>query len=689
MIENDKNTNDKEQKGQPTPTNPSEPEKTIQHNPKENQEQKDNSEQQQEHSVEQTIENYEHKTDQPAKQTEISKLKKSPPPSPSSEAAPRLEHKASSSATFSDEEEEQENDDEADEFHGIPVKAYDEMNIDALAEELGRLLKAHKVKEIRAHAQEIKMEFDTKFGKERADKKEAFIADGGNIVDFSYSTTAEKKFNKIYFAYKEKRDHYYKDVRKNLQDNLEQRLSIIEELKAITGVGTDMNANFKTFKKLQSRWRKAGPVPRNDYKDTWKTYHHYVERFYDFLHLDREFREMDYKHNLEQKLKMIDRAEELAQDSDINRAFRELQNLHRMWKEEVGPVAEKYSEDIWEKFSTATKKIHDNRKVYFAEREQEREKNLALKKEIIASIQALKKEKITSHGQAQKKIKKHQRLRDRFFNTGKVPRKNNQEIWEAFKEVSREFNHEKNEFYKQRKQEQKENLEKKLALIKIAEEHQNSDDFKEVTPLMKKIQSDWKKIGYIPRSKSNKMWKHFKRACNHYFDRLHAQQDNREKAALEVFHKKTALLKEVQDYSLSGDQEQDLVKIKDKIETWKELGRVPKHKKKIEHQFNDALDKLFTQLGLNRTEAEMLKYENHLQQLKETEDENKLWKETNFLHKKTAQTKDEIRQLETNLEFFDNVDKDNPLMKDTFKKMDRLKQQLKTWEAKLDKVKHL
>lgn len=605
---------------------------------------------------------------------------------------------STSSNTTRNEENDQEEDlrssddidqeDEAqDEYFGILVKDYDEMNIDALGEELERLLKDHKVKEIRQHVRDIKAEFDLKFGEEREAKKKEFLEAGGNIIDFSYSTPSEKKFLKHYFDYKERRDNYYKKVRRNLQENLERRLAIIEELKAITGVGTDMNANFNEFKKIQEQWRKAGPVPQNDYKDTWNTYHHHVERFYDFLHLDREFRELDYKHNLEQKLKMIDRAEELAQEKDINRAFRELQNLHRMWKEDVGPVAQEYREPVWEKFSTATKKIHENRRAYYAEQDELREKNLEAKQAIIEKIEALDEEDINSHGQAQKKIKIFKELREQFFNAGRVPKKDNQPTWDAFKAASRAFNHKKNEFYKKRKEEHKENLDKKMELIKIAEEHQDSDDFETVTPLMKKIQGDWKKIGYVKRSKSDKIWKRFKKACNHYFDRLHARQDAQDEEAMKIYEQKEALLKEVEALELSGDRQEDLPKIKEKIEAWKNLGRVPRKKRNIEGKFNKALDHLFNQLDMNRKETEMLKYENRLENL--SNDDEQIEREAFFLNKKVQQTADEIRKYEANLQLFSNPSPDNPLMKDTYKNIEKLKQQLKIWKAKLNKVRQL
>lgn len=583
-----------------------------------------------------------------------------------------------------DEEEEVE-----DEYYGILVKPYDEMNMDALGEELERLLKDHDVKKIRQHVRDIKREFDIQFGEERAQKKQEFLDQGGNIIDFSYSSKAERKFNKLYFEYKEKRDDYYKSVRKNLQENLERRLAIIEELKSITGVGTDMNANFKAFKDLQDRWRKAGPVPRNDYKDTWNTYHHHVERFYNFLHLDREFRELDYKHNLEQKLKMIDRAEELVQEKNINRAFRELQNLHRMWKEEVGPVAQEYSDAIWEKFSAATKKIHENRRAHYEELDRKKEENLERKQEVIDQIEKLEEQEIKSHGQAQKLIKTFQQLRDEFFKAGRVPKKDNQATWDAFKEASRAFNHNKNEFYKKRKEEYAENLEKKMELIRIAEENKDSDDFDVTTPLMKKIQADWKKVGYVQRNKSDKIWKRFKKACNHYFDRLHAQRDEKDQEAMQAYQQKEEMLKEVTALELSQNRDEDLNMIKDKIEAWKNIGSVPRNKRNIEGKFNKALDQLFQQLDLNRKEAEMLKYENKLEALKDEDDDYQIRREASFLHKKIDQTNDEIRQLENNLQFFDNPDRNNPLMKDTFKNIDRLKQQLKIWKAKLEKVKQL
>ncbi|MDN6310953.1 MAG: DUF349 domain-containing protein, partial [Psychroflexus sp.] len=220
--------------------------------------------------------------------------------------------------------------------HQILIKDYEAMSIDELVLELNSLLKNEKVQNIREHVNQIKIEFDKMFNEIIEEKKEEFLEEGGNIIDFHYTSPIKKKFYQTYFDYREKRDKYYTQLKKNLNDNLKVRLGIIEELKSMIGSGESMSASFQEFKKLQERWQNAGAVPKADYSTLWNNYHHHVERFYDFLHLDREFRDLDFKHNLDQKLKLIARAEELAEENDINRAFRELQLLHKMWKEELG-----------------------------------------------------------------------------------------------------------------------------------------------------------------------------------------------------------------------------------------------------------------------------------------------------------------------------------------------------------------
>ncbi|WP_373059063.1 DUF349 domain-containing protein [Zunongwangia sp. H14] len=584
---------------------------------------------------------------------------------------------------------EESEDESAGERHDIEKKDYHSMSKEQLANELESLLKKEKVQAIKEHVIEIRTEFNAKFDEELEEKKEDFLADGGNIIDFHYSTPLSKRFNDLYFDYKEKRNRYYKQLKQDLNQNLNKRLEIIEELKGLIDVEENINTTYKHFKDLQDRWKVAGAIPRDKYNTVWNTYHHHVENFYDFLHLNREFRDLDFKHNLEQKLKVIDRAEELAEEKDINRAFRELQMLHKMWKEELGPVAKEYREDIWTRFSEATKNIHDKRQEYFNQLDEQYEKNWESKQEIIAQIREIANQDFNSHNKWQQKIKEIEALREQFFKAGKVPRSKNEETWSEFKQTVRKFNRKKNSFYKELKKQQYDNLEKKKDLIKIAEDNKDNDDFKTVTPLMKKIQADWKKIGHVPRKDSDKVWKQFKAACNHYFNKLHASRNEENKEESEAFEQKKQILDKLKAMDLSGNKEEDLEKIKAQISAWKKIGKVPYNKRFIEGKFNKTLDQLFGKLDVKHSRAEMLKYENKLQSLNDADDEKQIRNEHYFLSKKIEETKAEIRQLENNLQFFSNVDDDNPLVQEVHKNINDHKAQLEVWKKKLSKVKNL
>ena len=597
--------------------------------------------------------------------------------------------KKSVEAEFEDSVAEDSEDETVTERHGIEKKDFHAMTKEALVAELDRLIKSEKVQAIKEHVEEIKAEFNAKFDEELEEKKEEFLAEGGNIIDFHYSTPIKKDFNSIYFDYKEKRNNYYKQLKQDLNKNLDKRLEIIEELKGLLGIEENINTTYKHFKELQDKWRTAGPIPRDKYNTVWNTYHHHVENFYDFLHLNRDFRDLDFKHNLEQKLKIIDRAEELTLETDSSRAFRELQMLHKMWKEELGPVAREFREDIWNRFSEATKKIHDLRQSYYDDLEKSFEKNLDVKNEIIEKLKLIAEGDHKSHGHWQNKIKDIEALRQSFFEAGKVPRDKNEETWSAFKQAVRQFNRNKNAYYKTLKKEQYENLEKKKELIKIADDNKDNEDFKATTPLMKKIQDDWKKVGHVPRKDSDKVWKQFKAACNHYFDRMHKANNQENEEETKAFDQKKELLDSLKGLEMEGNKKTDLPKIKAAIEEWKEIGKVPYNKRFIEGKFNKLLDQLFSKLDVDHTKAEMMKYENKIQSLNDADDDKKLRNEHYFLSKKVEETKADIRQLENNLQFFSNVDDDNPLVRDVHKNIADHKEQLKIWKEKLEKVKSL
>ena len=574
--------------------------------------------------------------------------------------------------------------------HNIEEKDYESLNMEQLVIELERLVKNEKVQAINKHVNALKQEFDKQFNDLLEEKKEEFLSNGGVEMDFRYNSPLQRSFRDTYKDYKQRLTAHYKNLEKNLKQNLNNRLEIIEQIKALTEDAEDsMSSKYKTFKDLQDQWRNAGPIPRDKYNNAWNSYHFNVERFYDLLHLDRDLRDKDFEHNLEQKTKIIEQAEALAKDDNINRAFRELQNLHKIWKEELGPVAREHREPIWDRFKEATKKINENRQEYFKSLDKLYEQNLVNKQAIIDKIAQISSENINTHKGWQNKIKEVEALREEFFKAGKVPIKVNEATWAKFKEAVRTFNRKKNQFYKDLKKEQYVNLEKKQELVKIAEENKDNEDFEVTTPLMKKIQADWKKIGHVPRKDSDKIWKQFKTACNHYFDRIKDQRNAASAEEEQAFKEKEALLAKVKELKLTGDQKEDLATIKEQINNWKNIGRVPRNKKHIEGDFNNVLDGLFKNLDLNKSEAEMIKFENKLQDLSSTDNQKVIDNERFYIQKKVDEIKGEINQLENNLQFFTNVKSDNPLVKEVHKNIKKHKEELDIWLTKLKKIKSL
>ncbi|WP_291868450.1 DUF349 domain-containing protein [Maribacter sp.] len=571
--------------------------------------------------------------------------------------------------------------------HEIPILDYHSMSMENLAGELQRLVRNEKVQAIKKHVDGIKLEFDLKFQEFIEHKKEDFIAGGGNEIDFRYNSVTKRQFNEVYTDYREKKNTYYKGLEKNLKENLTIRLNIIENLKGLVNVEEDINTTYKNFKNIQEQWRNAGPIPRTNYNDVWRTYQHHIEIFYDFLNINRELRDLDFKHNLEEKQKIVVKAEELGVEPDLNKAFRELQTLHKIWKEDIGPVGKDHREEIWERFSAATKVLHNRRQEYYAEQDKVYEINLEKKNEIISEITVLSNNVSHNHKQLQQQIKTLESLRESFFKAGKVPQKENEKTWAAFKEAVRSFNRNKNNFYKNLKKEQQVNLDKKRELLALAISLKESEDWDSTTAQMKRIQSDWKKIGHVPRKYSDKIWNEFKTACNHYFDRVHAVKNKSNEEEEANYELKTAFLDKLKDFNLSGERNADLTAIKAFVAEWKDLGRVPFNKKHINQKFNKILDALFNKLDVSRQESELLKYGNKIQQLANSEDnERAIYNERSFIRKKIGESKNEIRQLENNLQFFSNASEDNPLVKEVINNVQKHKDALVTWTEKLKRL---
>ena len=559
----------------------------------------------------------------------------------------------------------------------VEAIAYDTLTLEELTVALENLIHTQKIQHIKSSVEAIKSAFNLKFGALLAEKKSVFLAEGGNTIDFQYSSPIKSKYNKLLSDYKKQKEIYYSNLEKQLKDNLEKRVQVIEDLKVLIE-NADTNTMYKHFRDLQNSWRSIGPVPKTKYNDTWKIYHHHVERFYDLLHLSNDFRDLDFKNNLEEKLKLIEKAEFLAEMQDVNAAFKELQGLHKTWKEDIGPVAREMRDDVWDKFSAATKIIHDKRHDHFKSMKSQYVVIIEAKMLVIDEILSFDSSKNKTHNDWQKSIKDIDALRTKYFDAGKLPYSKSESIWKKFKEATKQFNREKNKFYKQEKNSQQENLQAKLDLIKLAESIKDSEDWETTSNTFKKIQSDWKKIGHVPRKFSDDIWNKFKTSCNYYFDRYHNQKNALSEEQKEIIGLKIAFVEalKVEDYTTK-----DSLTIL--MDSWNQFGNTSRGSKAVDLQFNRFIDSLLSKLSLDKNEIVLLKFKNIINGYLANNDNRKLDSELVFVRKKIDESIREIQQLENNLSFFSNASDDNPMVKNVHKNLNTYKNGLKVWKDKL------
>jgi len=574
--------------------------------------------------------------------------------------------------------------------HDIPMLDYDALSMEQLIDELETLVVVEKLMSVKDHVEEVKKAFLSKYYHFIDEKKEEFHTENPETTEeFHYHFPLKTKFDQLYSQYRDKKNIHFQSLQNNLKSNLENRLAIVEELKNLLHSQESIPVTLKKFNDIRDRWKVAGPIPKDKYNHVWNNYHFHLENFYDILHLDREIRDLDFKHNLVQKLKIIERVEELVNEEDINKSFRELQDLHRIWKEDIGPVSRDNREEIWNRFSELTKQMHDKRESLYEKLREGETENLESKKVIIAQIEVLAQEKVNSHSAWLAQIEKVEALRNQFFGAGKVPAEVTDQTWTEFKNAVRSFNVLKNSFYKDIKKDQNDNLSKKQALVDKANELKESTDFATTTPLFKQIQEEWKTIGHVPRKFSDKLWSEFRAACNLYFEKLKEQKTEVNIEELEAFENKKAYLETIKGFELIGDHKTDLDAIKAHIEQWKSFGKVPFSRRHLEGKFNKILDTLFEKLTSSKKDNEMARYANRVDTLSGSDNTRRLDNEKVFIMRKIDEVQSNLFQLENNIQFFGRAKADNPMVKEVMNNIEKQKEELATWKEKLKQLRSI
>ena len=508
---------------------------------------------------------------------------------------------------------------------------------------------------------------------EIADKKHDFVEEGNDMEDFSYEHPEQSKYSALVSIFKEKLDAFNKNQEKEHQENLEKRNQIIEKLKNLY-INTEPNTNlFRAIREIKEEWANAGAVAKSEFKNLNHNYFHHLNQFYQMLDLNKEYREQEYAHNLEKRKSIIARAEELINEVSVQKALNELQYLHRLWKEEAEPVAEEFRDSTWEVFKEISNKIHERKSELLAQIEVEQQKALEKKNEIIAKLKdfASSKEAVT-HNYWQQAIKQVEQLRSEFLKLGNVPKKLSNQNWTEFKTALRAFNTKKNDFYKNLKNSQHINLEEKQKLISIAQNNMHSEDWDTAVPLFKKLQEDWKNIGHVPKNQANKVWNDFRDACNTFFNNFREKNASTTDDWKQNYHQKKALLEELKQIN---DEEGSVEKIEQIKSSWDSIGKVPRNKMSINNEFNKVLKE---KLKLNKINVFDLKEDNLT--------EAQLTDKARKIKSQIADLEAEVVKLENNINFFNNPSRENPLLKDTYDKIDEKKALIESLKQSLHKL---
>lgn len=520
------------------------------------------------------------------------------------------------------------------------------------------------------------------FYKEQLD---THIQGGGTKEDFEQSAPEwEGKFYQALSVFKNNKTLFIEELEKEKERNLQAKLEILEGLKALIDTDTSLKEKNDKFKEYQDKWKAIGPVPQNESNNLWQNFHFYVEKFFDLLRINKEFRSLDLKKNLEQKIELCERAETLLLENSINKSFKMLQQLHDEWKE-LGPVPEDKKEEIWERFKNASDQINQRRREYYDKLYSTQQNNYNAKVVLCEQVEEL----IAKDPQS---IKEHNEISDRLTDFMKVwktlgpaPSKLNDEIWTRFKKSIDTYFNKKKEYFRQLKEEQMQNYNLKLNLAIRAEGISERTDWRQATEEILQLQKEWKNIGVVPRKQKEIIWKRFRAACDQFFAAKSHYFENIQDIEAENLKKKEELIQQILTHEFTADKEENMQAMQNYQRQWTEIGHVPK--KEIDRLYNDyreALNKRFGDLKMSMEDVRRDRFKNKIDNILNDPNANRLLdKEKRTLINKMTQLKDEINLLENNLGFFAHS-KNADLLKEEFtKKIENAKKEVKDLEYKI------
>ena len=481
--------------------------------------------------------------------------------------------------------------------------------------------------------------------------------------------SAEQNFKAMYSDYKKDRAEYNRAQDEMREANLAAKKAIIEELKALTEGQDDVSSRFPAFRELQNRWKEAGPVPAQSYRDINDSYQFQVEKFYDMVKINRDLRDLDFRKNLEAKIALCEQAEALALREDVVEAFKDLQKYHEQWKE-YGPVSKEYREDIWNRFKAATAVVNKKYQAHFESLKGEYEQNLEKKRAICERAEELLRQEIGSTAEWNEAGKTMDELLAEWKTIGYATKKENQKIYERFRAACDTFYARKREYYTAVKDTMNENVSRKMSLIEQAEALKDSTDWKKTTDQFISLQKQWKEIGYVPRKKADQLWKRFRAACDAFFN----SRDENAPKEYDIYSNlkaKKRLIDEILAYEPVEDEAANAEKMRAFADRWNAIGHVPyKEKDNVIEAYKAAMNKRFPLFSKQR----------------QTRQEGGKRSPKDALIARYNALQQDITTYENNIGFFSASKSSAPLIEQMQERIEQSKKQLRELEEKIRNI---
>ena len=563
-------------------------------------------------------------------------------------------------------------------------------------EPIQRMTKEEVIERLKVIAQDVenvaKAELDNlkqHFYKQHNAAQEAarrkFVEEGGAPEDFTpQPDPLEEEMKRIMSVIRAKRSEQAAELEKQKEMNLQVKLSIIEELKDLLESPEEANKNYAEFKRLQQQWNEVKLLPPGSVNELWKNYQLYVEKFYDLLKLNNEFREYDFKKNLEIKTHLCEAAEKLANEPDVVSAFFQLQKLHQEYRD-TGPVAKDLRDQIWNRFKAASTVVNRRHQQHFDAMKEIEQKNLDQKTVICEIVESINYDELKSISAWEEKSQEVIALQKKWRTIGYAPQKMHVKIFDRFRNDCDEFFRKKGEYFKKLKENMNENLEKKRVLCEKAEALKESTDWKAASDALIKLQKEWKTIGPVSKKHSDAVWKRFIGACDYFFERKNQATSSQRSVELDNLEKKRAVIEKLTSIDENMPEEEATNLMHDLMKEWNGIGFVPfKDKDKIQKQYHAQLDKLFDRFNLSASNKKLSLFKSTLNSLQEGGSAQALYRERDKLARTLENMKSELYTYENNLGFLNaSSKKGNSLLTEINRKIEKQKADIELVKEKI------